>query len=63
MFQRNCREVTLMVLTGQDRRLNAWERFLVRTHMKVCGACPRFLKQMDFMRSAMGRWRNYSERE
>ena len=60
-LQRNCREVTELVLAGEDRRLGWFERTLVRAHLKVCAACPRFVGQVGLMREACGRWRRYSE--
>jgi hypothetical protein len=61
LLQRNCREVTRLVLAGEDRRLGWFERLLVRSHLKVCQACPRFNAQLALMREAMGHWRAYSE--
>lgn len=58
---RNCREVTRLVLAGEDRRLSWFERLLVRSHMKVCAACPRFLHQVQLMHGALGRWRVYTQ--
>jgi hypothetical protein len=46
-LNRNCRDVTR----------------LVRQHLRVCAACPRFSRQVALMREAMGRWRRYSEAE
>jgi hypothetical protein len=60
-LDRNCREVTRLVLAGEDRALNWFERLLVRQHLRVCGACPRFSRQVALMREAMGRWRRYSD--
>jgi hypothetical protein len=59
-FKHNCREVTRLVLAGEDRRLSWFERLLVRSHMKVCAACPGFEQQVVLMREAFGRWRAYS---
>lgn len=58
---RNCREVTELVLAGQDRALGWVERGAVWLHMKVCAACPRFYRQVELMRKAMPRWRAYTE--
>lgn len=58
---RSCREVTRLVLAGEDRSLSWFERLLVRSHMKVCAACPRFLAQVRLMRGAMDRWRAYAD--
>lgn len=60
-LQRNCRQVTELVLAGEDRRLGWFERTLVRAHLKVCAACPRFVGQVALMREALGRWRAYAE--
>ena len=60
-FRRTCREVTRLVLEGQDRRLGWAERLSVRLHYKICDTCPRFAKQVALMRGAMARWRAYSE--
>ena len=62
-LQRSCREVTRLVLAGEDRRLSWFERLLLRSHLKVCQACPRFVAQVALMRGAMARWRHYSEGE
>jgi hypothetical protein len=61
MFKRSCKEITALVLTGEDRRLGIWERVLLGLHLKVCQACPRFVDQVAFMRRAMGRWKQYAE--
>lgn len=60
-LDRNCREVTALVLAGEDRRLGLLERWAVRAHLKVCGACPRFTRQVALMRRALPRWRAYRE--
>jgi hypothetical protein len=63
MFKRTCREVTALVLAGEDRALSFFERWLVKAHLRVCQACPRFVGQVAFMRRALGRWRQYREQE
>jgi predicted anti-sigma-YlaC factor YlaD len=60
-LDRNCREVTRLVLAGEDRAFSWFERLLVRQHLRVCDACPRFSRQVALMREAMGRWRRYSD--
>jgi hypothetical protein len=60
-LQRNCREVTALVLAGEDRALGWLERWAVRAHLKVCGACPRFYRQVELMRQALPRWRAYRD--
>jgi hypothetical protein len=61
--RRTCRQVTEMVLRSEDQRLRWHERVAVRLHLQICIACPRFLQQVQFMGQAMGRWRQYSERD
>lgn len=60
-LQRNCQQVTAMVLAGEDRRLGFIERWAVRSHLKVCVACPAFNRQVALMREALPRWRAYRE--
>jgi hypothetical protein len=58
---RSCREVTELVLGGEDRRLGLLERLAVRFHMQICAACPRFERQVALMRQALPRWRAYRD--
>ena len=59
---RNCREVSALVLAGEDRRLGTLERLALRLHMQICAACPRFERQVALMRQALPRWRAYRDR-
>ena len=61
MLKRNCKEVTRLVLEGEDRRLGPIDRLAIRLHLRVCGACPRFFAQVTLMRTAFGRWRHYAD--
>jgi hypothetical protein len=56
-----CRDVTRLVLEGEERTLAFGERIGVRLHLFICRACPSFVRQVRFMRSAMGRWKRYAE--
>lgn len=56
-WTRSCRDVTRLVLEGEDRQLNLGERLAVRVHMLACAACPRFERQVRLMREATRRWR------
>jgi len=58
---RNCREVTALVLAGEDRHLGFIERVAVRLHMQICAGCPKFGRQVALMRAAMPRWRAYRD--
>jgi len=61
LLQRNCRQVTELVLAGEDRRLSLFERWAVRAHLKICTACPAFNRQVALMRAALPRWRAYRD--
>ena len=56
-LMRNCREVTRLVLAGEDRHLTAGERLGVRMHLMVCHGCTQFSRQVGVMRQALDRWR------
>jgi hypothetical protein len=60
-LNRNCREVTALVLAGEDRALGLIERWAVRAHVKVCDGCGPFSRQVALMRQALPRWRAYRE--
>ena len=61
ILRRSCKEVTHLVLQAEDEALPLADRLAVRLHMYACRACPRFVKQVVFMRRASERWRRYSE--
>ena len=56
-----CREVTRIVLEGDERALGAIERIALRLHWLACEACTRFARQHATMRLALDRWRAYRE--
>ena len=60
-LNRNCREVTALVLARHERELGPVERLAVRLHMVICAACPRFERQVALMRRALPRWRAYRD--
>ena len=57
----SCREVTRIVLEGQDRKLWVTERMALQMHWSICTACRQFREQADLMRQAMTRWRSYRD--
>lgn len=57
----NCREATRIVLEGEERELALAERLTLKVHLAICRACPRFVRQVEMMRGAMGRWRGYRD--
>ncbi len=60
-LMRSCREVTALVLQGQDRPLRPLERLSMRLHWLVCVGCRRFRAQTHTMQRAMDGWRRYRE--
>jgi hypothetical protein len=60
-LRRRCKEVTALVLQGQDRPLLLAERVSLRLHWLVCVGCRRFRKQADLMQRSLHRWRSYRE--
>ena len=57
----NCREATQIILQAEDRSMPLAERLLLRLHHRVCTNCRRFARQVQLMRQASARWRQYSE--
>ncbi len=56
-----CREATRIVLEGEGRALPLTERLTLRLHQLTCSNCRRFARQVQLMRQASARWRQYSE--
>lgn len=54
----DCREVSRLVLAGEDRRLRCSERARVRWHLLLCAGCRGFVQQVALMRQALRRWRD-----
>lgn len=57
----NCKEATHLVLQAEDQPLPWGERLRLRMHLVICAACPRFVRQVALMRTAVGRWRTYRD--
>jgi hypothetical protein len=55
----NCREATHLVLQGEDQPLGWSDRLRLRMHLAICATCPRFVRQVELMREAIGGWRAY----
>ena len=56
-----CREATQLTLQAEDRTLPLAERLALRLHHRICSNCRRFYRQVELMRQASARWRQYSE--
>ncbi|MBL0085735.1 MAG: zf-HC2 domain-containing protein [Ideonella sp.] len=60
-LRRTCRDVTRLVLEGEDRALTRPERWSMRLHWLICSACSNFRQQAGTMRVAVDRWRKYRD--
>ena len=48
----SCKDVSELVSQSLDRSLTLTERWRVWFHLRACGACQNFQKQMKFLRKA-----------
>jgi hypothetical protein len=48
-------------LAREDRELPVVERLALRLHLMACNACPVFERQLLTMRTALDRWRHYTD--
>jgi hypothetical protein len=60
-LRRTCKEVAVLLVAREDRELPAIERLALRLHLAVCTACPVFERQLLTMRTALQRWRHYTD--
>lgn len=58
----SCREAARLITADLDRDLRPVERAALALHLRICGACPRVVRQMAMMRDAMRVWRDAEER-
>jgi hypothetical protein len=61
ILRRTCKEVTTLLLAREDRELPVVERLALRLHLMACNACPVFERQLLTMRTALDRWRRYTD--
>ena len=54
-IMRTCRDVTRLVLEGDDRALTPWERISLRMHWMICQGCTNFRTQHQTLRTATDR--------
>ena len=50
-----CKEVSVVVSQGFDRKLTLWERCALKIHLALCDACRKFIQQANFIRRAVKR--------
>ncbi len=53
-----CKEASRLVSRAEDGELSWFQRWRLRAHLRVCGACARFEAQVRFLREAMQRYRS-----
>ena len=58
----SCKEVTRIVSQGLDRNLGLGEQLRLRLHLAICDGCTNFRKQMLFLREAMARLADSTDR-
>jgi hypothetical protein len=58
-----CRDVTRLMLEAEERPLGVMQKVSLHLHWRACAACSRFREQANTMRMALGRWRDYRERD
>jgi hypothetical protein len=61
LFNRNCREVTRLLIERHERRLSPVEWIAVRLHLGICEMCTRFNGQLGVMNAALSRWKSYRD--
>lgn len=49
----SCKEASRLSSQALDRKLATGERFALRFHLMLCGACTRVDRQFRFLRRAM----------
>ena len=54
----SCKDASVLLSQAQERALGPYERFRLRLHLSVCDGCTNFLRQLDFMRAAVRRFRD-----
>lgn len=62
-LKRTCKDVAILLIAREDRKLPLTDRLALRLHMVVCEACPRFERQVRTMRQGLQMWRNYTDSE
>jgi len=58
----SCKEVTRLVSQDMDRRLPFGRRVALRVHFAICEGCTNFSKQMAFLRKAVARLAEQSQK-
>ncbi|HXV32006.1 MAG TPA: zf-HC2 domain-containing protein [Sinorhizobium sp.] len=56
-----CKDASRLLSEAQERRLGLRERLTLRLHLMVCTGCDNFRKQLEFIGTAIGRYRRRDE--
>ncbi|MBS1217182.1 MAG: anti-sigma factor [Proteobacteria bacterium] len=54
-----CKETSVLLSQGQDRRLKPSESLRLRLHLLICRRCRSFSQQLEFLRAAVRRYRDH----
>ena len=54
----SCKDVAELLSQGQDRPLNWVEHVRLRVHLLLCDSCRNFRNQLEFLRTAVRRYRD-----
>lgn len=54
----SCKDVSELLSQGQDRPLSWGERIRLRVHLMLCNGCHNFGNQLEFLRTAVRRYRD-----
>ncbi len=57
-FELSCKQASVLLSQAQERRLGLLERSKLRLHLLACDGCTNFLKQLQFIRAAIRRYRD-----
>lgn len=53
-----CQQTSALLSQGQDRPLTLPEKIRMHAHLLLCRGCRGFSRQLDFMRTALRRYRD-----
>lgn len=56
-----CKDATRLLSEARERGLGLGERLSLRLHLMLCAGCNNFRKQLDFIGTAMRRYRRRDE--
>jgi len=55
-----CREITRLASREFAEPRPVWTTFRLRVHLRICGACERYLRQLDLLHAAAAESVNHS---